>query len=788
MASKIKLRRGTKQQWIDAYPIILDIGEPGLELDTDKVKYGDGLTEWQNLTYSSEPIPAQLGNGGKFLTTDGAGVLSWASIVDNDSMYVTSTSLTSTLSNYALTTSLSGYISSTALGHYTFTDDAGDTIRNSSTANINLKTGTRSWSFQTDGTTHFPNYTFPVGHGTAGQVLIDNGGGVLAWGTITGNGNANTGNFTFNSNQLSVNNTNNITLVTNGKTWTFGSNGTTTLPTGGSISLGAGNSTTIIDADGVAIGIDATHYVAVGSPSTVINSNGNSWSFGSTGVLSLPTGGSISRASLGLTAITDADGVAIAVDTSHYVATSTVNTVINSGGNYWTFGTDGILSLPIDSVIKGSSNSTVTIQSNLNNWIFRADGNLRLPDDSTFISRNNTSVNIESNSKTWTFGPDGKLVLPDSGRIKGRNNTSVAIESNSNIWSFNPDGILSLPIDSVVKGSGNSTVTIQSNLHNWIFRTDGNLRLPAGGGITDSAGNSVLGSNTTRLVNGDKTLTLESNGDVTLPSSGNINAPNVSSGHGNSITITAGTTTQMANTGGSIILQAGSGSVPTTGFDGDIQLKTSSDTWTFDQGGKLNLPQSATIADTGNSVVITPNHLASDFQLEIKAYNESPTPDDIHIRANNTDYGLTLGDSNGGSYVSINGDLHDNEVIISTINKNNEERKEFVFDVSGHLQVPGDVQVSSIGAFKNSNGIRAAYINELPTDVSDLTDNSGMFSVGQQVAELNIDGGHALAFFAPPIAADGGGSAGRFGPNSIVFNGGAAAGGVYDTVLNGGGA
>jgi hypothetical protein len=53
------------------------------------------------------------------------------------------------------------------------------------TANFN------EWQFNTDGTTKFPNYTFPAQHGTAGEVLVDNGSGVLYWTTATGGAAAN---------------------------------------------------------------------------------------------------------------------------------------------------------------------------------------------------------------------------------------------------------------------------------------------------------------------------------------------------------------------------------------------------------------------------------------------------------------------------------------------------------------------------------------------------------------------------------------------------------------------
>jgi hypothetical protein len=54
MASKIKLRRGLAQEWLDANsasPVILSIGEPGFETDTHKLKIGDGTNDWADLPY-----------------------------------------------------------------------------------------------------------------------------------------------------------------------------------------------------------------------------------------------------------------------------------------------------------------------------------------------------------------------------------------------------------------------------------------------------------------------------------------------------------------------------------------------------------------------------------------------------------------------------------------------------------------------------------------------------------------------------------------------------------------
>jgi hypothetical protein len=52
MSSKIQLRRDSAANWTSTNPI-LSQGEPGLETDTNKVKYGDGSTTWNLLDYAS---------------------------------------------------------------------------------------------------------------------------------------------------------------------------------------------------------------------------------------------------------------------------------------------------------------------------------------------------------------------------------------------------------------------------------------------------------------------------------------------------------------------------------------------------------------------------------------------------------------------------------------------------------------------------------------------------------------------------------------------------------------
>jgi hypothetical protein len=64
MTTRIKLRRDTAANWTTANPI-LAAGEPGLETDTGKIKYGDGATAWDDLPHA----------GGDTLTDDGSVVV-----------------------------------------------------------------------------------------------------------------------------------------------------------------------------------------------------------------------------------------------------------------------------------------------------------------------------------------------------------------------------------------------------------------------------------------------------------------------------------------------------------------------------------------------------------------------------------------------------------------------------------------------------------------------------------------------------------------------------------------
>jgi hypothetical protein len=56
----IRVKRGTRARWLMANPV-LEKGEPGHEIDTARLKIGNGISRWTELPYIS---PVELENGG----------------------------------------------------------------------------------------------------------------------------------------------------------------------------------------------------------------------------------------------------------------------------------------------------------------------------------------------------------------------------------------------------------------------------------------------------------------------------------------------------------------------------------------------------------------------------------------------------------------------------------------------------------------------------------------------------------------------------------------------------
>jgi len=70
MTNRIQLPRDTEANWTRVNPILED-GEPGLNIDNNQIKYGDGVTYWNDLAYPSD----RLINGTHQATLDSNGIL-----------------------------------------------------------------------------------------------------------------------------------------------------------------------------------------------------------------------------------------------------------------------------------------------------------------------------------------------------------------------------------------------------------------------------------------------------------------------------------------------------------------------------------------------------------------------------------------------------------------------------------------------------------------------------------------------------------------------------------------
>ena len=100
-----------------------------------------------------------------------------------------------------------------------------------------------------------------------------------------------------------------------------------------------------------------------------------------------------------------------------------------------------------------------------------------------------------------------------------------------------------------------------------------------------------------------------------------------------------------------------------------------------------------------------------------------------------------------------------------------------------------NVRLPQGGVYQRADGVRAAWFTDLPTDISQLTDNNNLLTNESiTLQNIDIDGGGAYSIYEIGLLfADGGFGSSRFGPSDTVFDG-AGAGSTYTNTLNGGGA
>lgn len=159
----IKLRRDTAANWTSNNPV-LATGEPGLETDTKKLKFGDGSTAWNSLNYATNGgtasgSPAQLSQN---LSVNGYNITSSS----NGNIII----VPDGTGNIQLTPA-SGHVTISAVNFPTGTGQNGQVLTTDGS-------GQASWG-------SIAPFTFPGGNGTNNQVLQSNGDGTTTWATRT---------------------------------------------------------------------------------------------------------------------------------------------------------------------------------------------------------------------------------------------------------------------------------------------------------------------------------------------------------------------------------------------------------------------------------------------------------------------------------------------------------------------------------------------------------------------------------------------------------------------------
>ena len=292
-------------------------------------------------------------------------------------------------------------------------------------------------------------------------------------------------------------------------TWSFGQDGSLTLPTSGNIittngnlninstsgwvNITSGPHTFTFDADSVGRFIMPSQGVIAGDEQGVrvfagnlASEAGNVWTFGYGGTLEIPDKGIIRTQNW--------DSFSLQSDNTNI---SIIPNVDQTQG--WTFGYNGILTLPysnylqtIDPNLTVGSQGYVRINSNAATgggtygWVFGEDGSTTFPNGAKL--NNGTAYQFATNNAVTT-----SLDLRDtSGRGFYTDGSGYTLRSNGSYnWVFGPNGELNLPISNAGSGLLQTTgnISILATSKTWTFSTEGMFSLPNLGTVPTTEGN-----------------------------------------------------------------------------------------------------------------------------------------------------------------------------------------------------------------------------------------------------------------------------------------------------------
>lgn len=188
MANKIQLRRDTAANWVAVNPV-LSQGEPGVELDTNKWKIGNGTSTWAVLSYQGTQLPT---NSAGYLYNNGSGTLSWGAIQTGGTVTSVGLNLGSTgLTSSTATITSSGTFAITGTLAIAHGGTGATTAHHAINALLPTQTGQTGSFLTTDGSTASwatipsPPPPLPNQSGQSGKYLSTDGS-TASWQTVIG--------------------------------------------------------------------------------------------------------------------------------------------------------------------------------------------------------------------------------------------------------------------------------------------------------------------------------------------------------------------------------------------------------------------------------------------------------------------------------------------------------------------------------------------------------------------------------------------------------------------------
>jgi Major tropism determinant N-terminal domain len=546
MANRIQLRRDTAANWTRVNPVLED-GEPGLEIDTNKIKYGDGNSYWTDLPYASGGSGLTYVNNLAVLTGNLQIGTLWPGEADQESViWATEESeyvglwyggnLDVVNGNYGPRVSITaGYLGS---------DDGVYIQHVDSYSNegyqVNIDVGYNKWRFDDQGTLTLPYvYGIPTAislnsgsytsYTTGNAIPTDSGGSPGAGYGMTvdivadGGGNV-------------------LSAVINQPGFGYSVNDVVYINQSGSLDDASVTVVSVTDYNGTITFPGVANVTAVGNTAITVEVGPSFWGFDSSGNLTLPLGGTINWYG-GSNALVGGGGGGAAVTVGSFgsdigigpnyalfnpaLLYSADDMVIRTGGNSLEPGYGQMAIASSETVNIGVANNLATTDS-VNGVDWYSQIAFSNPNDG------DTTVNVVIGSNVWSFDGSGYLYVPgeiviySDNRHGGDGYSGFLTFTNTQVGTTNPNKFIRLDqygelqiVDSnyantilalsdtgnlTVKGeihssAGAGNVVIQandgSNPRNFTFDTAGALILPnlalggQGNGSLDSKNNII---------------------------------------------------------------------------------------------------------------------------------------------------------------------------------------------------------------------------------------------------------------------------------------------------------